>query len=594
MSATNVENQKPEFSAAATPQERVLAKWNSIVEKYSDMGEDSIYAAFSRVGTNNADLSPLQHGRVQKINPLPADYTKSELGEFLRNPTTSEKPLQQISQGLRWTAYPYQKILKSYADMLTYRHYVFPQNVEKEDVLSKEFKREWRLVDQAEKKFGFEELGHQATGQAMATAKVFYVSRYSIDKSHNKVDYIFHQQLPSDWCQIIGYNNISKYTVSFNMMYFLQMGTDYRQFGDLFEPYIYDFNDIFERGDRKEKGSKYIYATKADGREYRFDFDRVKHNAAGNPEMFMQNGRWYYYVSLPIDRVWTFEIDDTTPTCVPILSGLLQTFEQQSDYEAAQLSLIMNPLIKIFTGEIPYNTGDVAKREDDYKLSLGGRALFESYWNNLMRTTNTSGTAFFMAPAENIKSHDYAESANANELSSSFNSYAMGKSGLTALIPIEESPSGTVSEYSSKLESRFADRVYVTLKKMFETMLSKWNLKWDWTVTIFGSIYNDEMSKSMAYKSLDKGDQYQWYILSALDNTTILDKLSGVAVLKESGFIDGLMPPQTSYTQAKSGGNTDGSSAGNHGTSAEGAPTKDKTEVTDTEREKKTEIAGEA
>ena len=47
-----------------------------------------------------------------------------------------------------------------------------------------------------------------------------------VDKSHNEVCHAFMQQLPSDWVKIVGFNNKSKYTVAFNLFYFLQPGTN--------------------------------------------------------------------------------------------------------------------------------------------------------------------------------------------------------------------------------------------------------------------------------------------------------------------------------------------------------------------------------
>lgn len=569
-------------------QQALLERWNKIVGAYGDLGFDSIYRAFSRAGEECRNQPQINNARIKAINPLPADYTKEQLGEFLTSPQTSEIPLRQIAQVLRWSAYPFQKVVKSYSDMLTYRHYIKPLYIDGDAVSSEEFKREWRLVDKIEKASGIEELGHEAAGQALTAGKVYYTLRYNIDKVHNKVNTIFAQQLPQDWCMPIGFNNISKYTISFDMMYFLQPGTDYRQFGDLFEPYIYDFDAIFSPPDEETAiKKKYIYAAKvkAGKREFEIYPNNVRSDGPGKPQMFMQNGRWCYYVSLPIDRVWTFEIDDSTAIVASPLAGLLQTFAQQADYEAAQLSLVVNPLIKIFTGEIPYHNTDGATVDDAYKLSIGGRAMFEAFWNAMMAMTHTGGTAFYSGPFANIKSHDFMESANANDVSSSFQKYGMEKAGLTGLIPATDTPHAGVEEYSAKLESRYADRIYRTLERIFNHLLSSIGLKNEWQITLFGSIYLDDIIRASSLKLLDKGDLSQHYILAALDNMTILDRLSMSHTIKSCGLLDLLIPPATSYTQSSSGANTSGS---NHasGTSAEGAPVKDESQKKETELQK--------
>ena len=515
-----------------------------------------MYQAFNRAGHGWANQPQINNARIKAINPLPADYTKEQLGMFLTSPQTSEIPLRRIAQILRWSAYPFQKLIKSYADMLTYRHYVKPMYVDGTTAASEEFRREWRLVDKIVKKAGVEEIGHQAAGQALTSGKVFYILRSNIDKVHNKVNTVFVQQLPQDWCIPIGFNNISKYTVSFDMMYFLQPGTDYRQFGDLFEPYIDDFNAIFEPTiDEREVGRKYIYATKikAGKREYSVDLSKVNRseNAAGRPQMYMQNGRWCYYVSLPIDRVWTFEIDDTTAIVASPLAGLLQTFAQQADYEAAQLSVIMNPLVKIVTGEIPYDTGDSAKPEDSYKLSIGGRAMFESFWNTMMAMSNTGGTAFFTAPVENIKSHDFQAASNANEIATSYLEYGVSQAGLPALIPVTPTPHAGVEAYSAKLESRFADRIYRTLEKMFNYLFNEQlGLRYQWQLVVFGDVYSESQTRADALKQIDKGDIGAWMIIFALESASVLDRVSMNYAVQASTLLEQLEPPRLSYTQS--------------------------------------------
>ena len=457
-----------------------------------------------------------------------------------------------------------------------------PQYIESDAAKQDEFLREWRLVDKAVKKLGVEEFGHQVTGQAGNQGKVFYILRSNIDKVHNRVNYIFPQQLPSNWCKIIGFNNVSKYTVSFDMMYFTQIGRDWTQYGNLFEPFIKDFMSVFSQPEKEQGvGSRFVYAKEQrvniNGKEYYFDPLRVNKNGEGSPEMFQQNGRWCYYVSLPIDRVWTFELDDTTAIVVSPFAGLMQTFAQQADYEAAQLSLIMNPLIKIFTGEIPYDTSPNAKTEDSYKLSVSGRALFERYWWELMAKTHTGGAGFYTAPVVNIKSHDFSESANANDVSSSFNTYSMEKAGLTALIPVIDNPHQGMAEYSGKLESRFAERIYRTLEKAFNYFISTLNLKYEWSLHLFGSVYLDDIIRSNALKQLDKGDTTQHFILAALDGVSVLDRLSMSNVIKGCGLLDMLTPPATSYTMStKTAPKSD----------TGGAPTKTKTEIIETKQEK--------
>lgn len=534
--------------------QEVIQRFNETLGKYQTMlPQGSFYEAFSRAAGALSNQPQIQNARIKAISSLPAGFTKEQIGEFLKEPYSFERELRETSEVLRWTAYPYYKIIKTYQDIPTYHYCVTPLYLDKNDAKSAEFRREAALIDKFNKKLRPDELAHKITGQAMTDGKVFYATRYSVDKSHNQINYAFAQRLPQDYCTIIGENNISGWTVSFNMFYFLQVGTDWRSFGNLFDPYIANFEAIIEKKGTKTP-TRAIYASEKPEEKvkelgYEINLAKFNKDAEGNPRLFQQNGEWFYNVSLPIDRVWTFEIDDTNPNVAPVLSGLALTYAQQANFEEAQLALILQPLVKIFTGEIPYFNDDGSRTEDSYKLSLGGRELFETFFNMMMAASNTGGAAFFTAPVENIKSHDYSESANANDVSSSFNRYASEKSGLSAIIPSTDDPKAGLAEMSAKLESRFsAATIYAQMKRMMNYIYSTLNLTYDFDFTMFGSIYLDEKIRDGAMKLLATGDLSQRYILAALDGHSMLDKMSASYAVYESGYLDYLIPPVTSYT----------------------------------------------
>lgn len=563
-SQTTVAPQKSSYSA-------VFEKFNNIISTYGTLPIDNIYAAFGRAVSYWNNVPSIQNARIKALSPLPCDYSKEMLNQFLTAPQNSEFELQQIAEGLRWTNYRWFKDIKSYADMLQFHTLILPQHATADEIKSDGFKREYRLIYKLIQALMTKQTGRKTAMQSGTQGKVFYVSRYSVDKSHNKVNTFFIQPLPKRWCTIIGENNISGWTVSFNLMYFMTPGTDYRQFGDLFDPYMKDFNDWVTADTRTAFKKKFIYASRNNADSFEYE-----------AKVWQQNGRWLYYVSLPIDRVWTFDIDNSTAIVASPFSGNMQTVAQQADYEAAQLSLVLNPLIKIFTGEIPYHKSNEAKEDDGFRLTYGGRATFEAFWDQLMARNNTSGTAFFTAPVENIKSHDYAESANANEISNSFLTYSENKTGLNALIPITDRPSQGTAEISAKLESQFYQNIYRQFERMLNYIIESLNLNYEWRVQLFGDIYSDELVRSHALKLIDKGDLYGFYLLCALDDISIYERTNINGIVSDSGLMELLQVPQTAYTQ--SGKSTTKSDTG-------GAPTKDTGAVAETKIEKQTESA---
>lgn len=555
--ATNKAAESKQAKALKTGWEELSDRFNQITTTYANIPYDVMARAFTNANMQMANEPHIQNSRVKAISSLPADYTKEEIGEFLRRVYESEVPLRQTAETLAWTAYPFFKIIKTYADIPTYHHYVKPLYLDNETAKTEEFKREATLLDKFNRELMPEKICHTIVGKAMKQGKVFYAPRYEVDKAHNTVNHAFLQQLPEDWCMIIGENNISRWTISFNLMYFLNPGTSTAAYGDLFKPFLDDFNEMFI--EKKTVDSRrYVYGSKDSGysepvkcKGGTIDFypGNLKPNAEGDPQVFMQNGRWMYYVSLPIDKVWTFEIDDTTPAVASPLAGLFLTYAQEADYEATQLSLLMNPLIKIFTAETPYFTDNGATQADGFRMSPGMRTLFEQWFDDLMTAHNTAGTALFSMPATNIKSHDFAESANANDISSSFNRYAGTKAGLAALIPVDEDIKGGQVEASKLLESRYATAtIYPQFERMMNIIYEKLNLKYSWEFVMFGTIFTDEMIRENAYKAIANGDISAHFVLSAMDGGSWLDKLSSMRAIKESGMLDMLIPPVTSYT----------------------------------------------
>ena len=563
MPKTQKATPKPANDAAKikTGWEQLSERFNQITTTYANIPYDQMAQAFTNANLAMANEPHIQNSRINAISTLPADYTKDEIGEFLRAVYESEKPLRATAETLAWTAYPFFKIIKTYADIPTYHSYVKPLYLDNETAKTEEFKREARLLDKFSREMMPEKVCHKIVGKAMKQGKVFCVPRYDVDKAHNTVSHAFLQQLPEDWCMIIGENNISGWTISFNLMYFLTPGTSTYAYGDLFDPFLDDFNEMFQ--EKKDIDPKrYVYGSKTTGCPVQckggtIDFypNNVKTNATGSPRVFMQNGRWMYYVSLPIDRVWTFEIDDSTPAVASPLAGLFLTYAQMGDYEATQLSLLMNPLIKIFTAETPYFTDNGATAADGFRMSPGVRTLFEQYFDDLMAAHNTAGTALFSMPASNIRSHDFAESANANEISSSFNRYAGTKAGLAALIPVDEDIKGGQVEASKQLESRYATAtIYPQFCRMMNIIFEKLKLKYEWEFVMFGTIYTDDTIRDNAVKAIANGDISAHFVLAALDGGSWLDKISQMRAIKESGLLDLLTPPATSYTLSTGGG----------------------------------------
>ena len=518
--------------------------FRGLAQKYSDMPIENVLAAFGRVdGSAGFIGNPyVQNRRVKGISSLPVNYDYDKVAEMITKPNENEQPLREVSHVLESTVAPYWKIRKTYQDILTYHWYVCPFGVEDASAAkTKEFKRELMLAEKFVDAARIEQKAHEITGQCVEEGKVFYTLRYDVDKTHNNVNYAFMQQLPQNWLKIVGFNNISKYTVAFNLMYFMEPGTSALFFGDLFKPYMENFWNIARALPKRNKNKKFVYAQE--------DIDRIRKAAEDDSvaEIYYDCGRWYYWVTLPVDKVWSFEIDDINRNVVPPLTGLFLSFVNIAKYEQIQLSLVQNPLISIMTGEIPYRDDPSAAIDDAYRLSPAGRKLFETYWYQMLAETNTTGVGVYFAPVENLKLQQMAEAPSATKISSDGYSYTMQKSGI-GIIPATEDPRAGTVQVSLKIESKFGEQIYRQFENMLNYTFFDIGFKYDWRFHMFGNLAEDENRIKTAKDGMTLGILSSTLEYLALMGRRITEDYAASAMIVGSGIMDMRLPLVSSYS----------------------------------------------
>lgn len=520
---------------------QITQKIKELSDRYSGLPMQSIVTAFGGVGVNNPFV---QNRRVKKISTTPNGYSKQEIENMLQVPESNELPLRQVSKSIEYSSYPLFHMRNVYTNVLTYHSYIAPYLSEDGDSDKPLFWREWKLLEKLRTEMDLKAATHMIAGQALQEGKVFYYPRLGIDKAHNKVNYAFLQQLPSDYVKIVGFNNKSKYTLSFDMMYFTQPGTDIRQFGDLFADYVSDFNASIYPAPQFTKG-KIVYAEKS-----RINLKSVK-DARVNA--YEQNNGWFYWVELPVDKVFTFEIDDTNRNVISPFSGLFVDLLQLVAYEAVQLELVQNPLISVVLGEIPYFDDKNVNVADQYKLSNAGRSLFEALWYQMLGFNNTGGIGFFAAPLQNMKLQQLAEAPSAMEISSNGYGYTLSKAGLSGIIPTNGDTRSGLAQISYRLESRFAMQIYSCVERMFNTIIDRLGLKFSWRFTMFGNIADDKDSIEEARQGMTLGILPETMRYLALKDMSIFDDISISNALISADLISKRIPLKSSYNGGDGG-----------------------------------------
>lgn len=546
----------------------LFQKMRSLSEQYGGLSPEGMITAFKSVTGLGSLYTPnpyVQNTRVKGISTRPANYTKEQVAEMIEKPEQNEKPLRAVEHALEYTAYPLQHIRWTYQNLLSYHNYIAPEFESREEVERDDFWREWRLLDRFKDELEIKAKAHEIAGQVLQEGKVFYTCRWSLDKPRNRVNHAFLQQLPSDWCKIVGFNNKTKYTVAFNLMYFTRYGTDIGQFGDLFYPYIEDFASVVTPTP-KGLGKTLLFAEQTS-----ISMSRLK-AVKPNAEVYNQNGRWFYWVTLPPEKVFTFEADDTNRNVVSPFTGLFIDMIQLSQMEQIQLSLLQNPLVSILTGSIPYFDSKDTRESDQYKLSDTGRKFFEMLWNDMLAANNTGGIGLFMAPLENMRLESLTEAPSAMDIVSKGYQDTISKSGLSGIMPSASDTRAGAVQVSFQIECQFLKEVYRCTERMMKVLIGEMNLRYTWRFRMFGSLYEDEKMREDALKGMEHGLLPDTIIYNALQDRSLLDDitLSDAIIASDimnkrfalltsfSGKQENGLPPQPGGRPAAEGATTDG------------------------------------
>lgn len=513
--------------------------------EYGDLGMNAIWGAWTAAGGTAFLQYPwIQNQRVKGINTQPADYSKDELAKMVLNPGSYEKELRAASASLASSTKTYDLIPQTYQDMMSYYWYVAPgytpNKVPKETKM-----RDLHLGEQIVRSIDPKRMGHEIVGKCVQYGKVFYTPRISVDKSHNKVNFAFLQQLPEDFCKIVGFNNgPGKYTVAFDLMYFMRPGTDWRQFGDLFEPYMNVFAQVVER---KTK-SKYVYASVNVDR-----FNKIKAaESIGAPEWEKIGSVWAYWVTLPAESVITFEISDRNDYVAPPTTGLMVSMTQIPNYEAAQMEIVLNPLTSVMTGELEtYDTKGVPNA-DPIAVGPGTRRLFESFWYEMLARNNTSGIGIYMAPAKNLKLQTISDTVSNTNIATTAVADQIQKAGLAALIPTTDDPKVGVAELSAKINAQYANIVYRTFERFFNNLFENLRLQTPLRFKMFGNIFDRDKEIEQARQGMTLGILGDTLKYAAIQGYTLLDDIAMSEFIEESGVLDKRIPLVSSYSAKQS------------------------------------------
>ena len=496
----------------------VIKEIQQTISNYSDdripiMDASKQLAKMTKVLFQQLATAQMLNRRVKTLPTPPQGMTDEEYIEILNGGVLNhELQVRALSYDLGAREYTYKSIIKTYQDILTYRIYCKP-------TYGGYNMREYQLLDQALKKFKSYETLHWVNGLALIEGKPSFYHSYKFDKSHNICRENRLIRLPADHCMIISESNpISKYTIAFDMMYFTLHPEAIYDFGDLFAPWFDGFTQSFT----------------GQGNGLIFDIDKYRNYYQVEPDKkltldkpnVVENGLngWNYWVALPIDRVWTFEIDDTNSWNVPIFTGLFRALLRLEPAEQIFLELLQNPLINIMTGEIGlYDDKTGNKTANNFKVNRDWQDYFGELWHELLSEAGAKGIPFYPAPFSDLKMHKLDDAQHTDKILSSTQRYAVGKSGLLGVLPSTDSVLAAQVITARTMTAAFSHPIYATAEAMLNQMTENLNLKHSYNWKLFGDLFRDTTEIKELEKALTLGITCDLWRYNALKDRTMLD-----------------------------------------------------------------------
>ena len=201
--------------------------------------------------------------------------------------------------------------------------------------------------------------------------------------------------MPTDWVKITG-KGLLGYTISFDMMYFLNIANSPSDFGEFIEA---AWADMVATG---------VVTQGPGANRYAIDYEKAAHYSfTYNNETYastieiIKSGRqenYMFWLRMPFDICYTFGSDNSQPWVAPDTMGLMLKLQELTDYGQLAGLIASTPLTAVLTGEIETIPQPRAGKNE----SVYSPEVIKGYMEQFNAATSTNIEAW-MWPAKNIK-----------------------------------------------------------------------------------------------------------------------------------------------------------------------------------------------
>lgn len=501
------------------------------------------------VATQWNKLNPfLQNQRIKNLYTQAKKYDKISIGEFLESPGNHEAELRSLAWSNSSSQQIYYNILRRSCDIPLYYYYIIPELLDYDSSSNSnpydkdEFRQENRLVEEWLETFDVANTFKTIALEVKREGKSSYLLRNKfVGQGKNKqVGFCTLQKMPTEWIKITGKGQLG-YTISFNMMYFMDIANSPNDFGEFM---IAAWNNIIETGvveTNAKTGALELNIGKA--ARYSFSFGDEIYTSTLETIKRGRQISYMFWLQMPYDMCFTFGSDNSQPWVAPDTMGLMLKLQELTDYGQLAGLIASTPLTAVLTGEIETISQPRAGKNE----SIYSPEVLQGYMAQFNDRTSTNVEAWLW-PAKNIKLQQLSSDVNSSEIISTATSNFLESAGEGGLTIATDKPN--VAQVTVAKQLAASQQHYVTLQ--FEQVLNfilkhKLGFKYNWKIHIWGDIFNKDNDKKFLKEIVANGNVALLPKLMSAEGMSMRDTKAMTEYIKTLGFYEDFM----TYTQLK-------------------------------------------
>ena len=346
--------------------------------------------------------------------------------------------------------------------------------------------------------------------------------------------------MPSDWIKITGKGQLG-FTISFDMMYFLDIANSPADFGEFM---IEAWNSMLKNGVVEEDpNTKKLALNLEKGRNFKFKYKDETYVSIIEGVRKGRQMNYMFWLRLPYDICYTFGSDNSHPWVAPDTMGLMLKLQELTDYGQLAGLIASTPLSAVLTGEIETISNPRAGKNE----SVYSPEVLQGYMTQFNQATSTNIEAWLW-PAKNIKLQQLNSDVNSSDIINTATENFIESAGEGGLTVTDTKPN--VAQVTVAKQLAASQQKYVT--NQFEQVINfilnhKLGLKYDWKVRIWGDIFNIDNEKKYLKEVVANGNMALLPKLMSAEGISMRDTKAIVDYIKELDFYKDL----TTYTQLK-------------------------------------------